>query len=130
VGGHPVAVGSVRGSGVLEEAAVLIAGHAFEKEDRGALGQVEQVGFGAVRRCGLVDLFGIGGDDVVVLSEKGVERVRLSLRGRDNERILPATYSDNYFWLLPGESRTVTATAGPGAPTTSTLKLLVDPYNH
>ena len=56
--------------------------------------------------------------------------IRLSLRGRDNERILPATYSDNYFWLLPGESRTVTATAGPGAPTTSTLKLLVDPYNH
>jgi hypothetical protein len=56
--------------------------------------------------------------------------IRLSLRGRDNERILPATYSDNYFWLLPGESRTITATAGPGAPTSSTLKLLVDPYNH
>jgi hypothetical protein len=56
--------------------------------------------------------------------------IRLSLRGRDNERILPAIYSDNYFWLLPGESRTITATAGPGAPTSSTLKLLVDPYNH
>lgn len=56
--------------------------------------------------------------------------IRLSLRGRNNERILPATYSDNYFWLLPGESRTITAIPGPGAPTSSPLRLLVDPYNH
>lgn len=36
--------------------------------------------------------------------------VRLGVRNRWNKRILPAEYSDNYFWLLPGESRTVTAT--------------------
>ncbi|MDX6261101.1 MAG: hypothetical protein QOH84_2789 [Kribbellaceae bacterium] len=51
---------------------------------------------------------------------------RLSLRDRDNKRILPALYSDNYFWLLPGESRTVTVTADT---TTSNLKLQVEPYN-
>lgn len=51
--------------------------------------------------------------------------LRLSLRDRNNERVLPALYTDNYFWLLPGESRTVTITAN----TTSSLKLLVDGYN-
>jgi hypothetical protein len=51
--------------------------------------------------------------------------IRLSLRDRDGERVLPALYSDNYFWLLPGESRAVTVTAN----TTGSLKLLVDPYN-
>ena len=35
--------------------------------------------------------------------------VRLSLLDdRSGERVLPTLYSDNYFWLLPGESRTVT----------------------
>jgi hypothetical protein len=35
--------------------------------------------------------------------------VRLSLRERNGtDRVLPTLYSDNYFWLLPGESRTVT----------------------
>jgi hypothetical protein len=51
--------------------------------------------------------------------------LRLSLRDRNNERVLPALYTDNYFWLLPGESRTVTVTAN----TASSLKLLVDGYN-
>jgi hypothetical protein len=51
--------------------------------------------------------------------------LRLSLRDRNNQRVLPATYTDNFFWLLPGESRTVTVTAN----TTSSLKLLVDGYN-
>ncbi|NJP47952.1 discoidin domain-containing protein [Actinacidiphila epipremni] len=35
--------------------------------------------------------------------------VQLSLRDERGERILPAEYGDNYVWLLPGESRTVTA---------------------
>ncbi|SER85655.1 discoidin domain-containing protein [Lentzea albida] len=35
--------------------------------------------------------------------------VRLSLRERNGtDRVLPTLYSDNYFWLLPGEVRTVT----------------------
>jgi hypothetical protein len=51
--------------------------------------------------------------------------IRLSLRDRDGERVLPALYSDNYFWLLPGESRTVTVTANAA----EALKLLVVPYN-
>jgi hypothetical protein len=52
--------------------------------------------------------------------------VRLSLRDRAGERVLPATYSDNYFWLLPGETRTVTVTT-PGS--TSGLNLKAEPYN-
>ena len=33
--------------------------------------------------------------------------VRLNLKGSDGEQILPVSYSDNYFHLMPGESRTV-----------------------
>ncbi|WP_436520679.1 discoidin domain-containing protein [Actinoplanes sp. HUAS TT8] len=33
--------------------------------------------------------------------------VRLALRDGHGERVLPARYDDNYFWLLPGESREV-----------------------
>lgn len=36
--------------------------------------------------------------------------VRLALRDGHGVRVLPARYDDNYFWLLPGESRTVTVT--------------------
>ncbi|MEU1163239.1 discoidin domain-containing protein [Streptomyces sp. NPDC005921] len=32
------------------------------------------------------------------------------LDDRSGDRVLPTLYSDNYLWLLPGESRTVTAT--------------------
>jgi Exo-beta-D-glucosaminidase Ig-fold domain/F5/8 type C domain/Glycosyl hydrolases family 2/Glycosyl hydrolases family 2, sugar binding domain len=56
--------------------------------------------------------------------------LRLSLRDkRTGRRVLPAHYSDNYLWLLPGESRTVTVAAGPGAPKAQALKLIVDGYN-
>jgi hypothetical protein len=33
--------------------------------------------------------------------------VRLAVRDQRGERVLPARYDDNYFWLLPGESREV-----------------------
>lgn len=33
--------------------------------------------------------------------------VRVALRDGHGNRVLPAEYSDNYFWLLPGESRKV-----------------------
>lgn len=35
--------------------------------------------------------------------------IRLAVRDGRGERVLPATYDDNYFWLLPGESRKVVA---------------------
>jgi lambda repressor-like predicted transcriptional regulator len=34
--------------------------------------------------------------------------IRLAARDGHGDRILPARYDDNYFWLLPGESRRVT----------------------
>ena len=34
--------------------------------------------------------------------------LRLNLKGEDGDQLLPVIYSDNYFSLLPGESRTVT----------------------
>lgn len=37
--------------------------------------------------------------------------IRLKLQGKKSgERILPAFYEDNYFSLLPGETKTVTTT--------------------
>ena len=52
--------------------------------------------------------------------------VRLSLRTNNNERVLPTLYSDNYFWLLPGESKQITI-----SPRTSVNNpsLLVQGYN-
>ncbi|HEX7982619.1 MAG TPA: glycoside hydrolase family 2 protein, partial [Duganella sp.] len=35
---------------------------------------------------------------------------KLTLLNADGERILPVYFSDNYVELMPGESRTVTAT--------------------
>ena len=34
--------------------------------------------------------------------------IRLAVRDSHGDRVLPARYDDNYFWLLPGESRKVT----------------------
>ncbi|WP_326836091.1 discoidin domain-containing protein [Amycolatopsis rhabdoformis] len=53
--------------------------------------------------------------------------VRLSLReSNGKDRVLPTIYGDNYFWLLPGESRTVTV-----APRKSVKspRLSVEAYN-
>ena len=33
--------------------------------------------------------------------------IRLNLKGDDGEQILPVIYSDNYFHMMPGESRTI-----------------------
>ena len=56
--------------------------------------------------------------------------LRLSLRDkRSGERVLPVRYDENYFWLLPGESRTVTVTTGAGAPQTGNFQIVVDGYN-
>ncbi|GHF49879.1 hypothetical protein FHX82_003815 [Amycolatopsis bartoniae] len=53
--------------------------------------------------------------------------VRLSLREHDGEeRVLPTLYEDNYFWLLPGESREVTVS--PRRPV-QRPRLRVEGYN-
>jgi glycosyl hydrolase family 2/Ig-like domain-containing protein/F5/8 type C domain-containing protein len=53
--------------------------------------------------------------------------VRLSLReSNGKDRVLPTLYGDNYFWLLPGESRTVTVSPRKSV---SQPKLLVEGYN-
>ncbi|MER5911417.1 discoidin domain-containing protein [Streptomyces sp. NPDC001982] len=55
--------------------------------------------------------------------------VRLSLLdARSGERVLPTLYSDNYLWLLPGESRTVTA-SWPAPALTSGPKLRLEGFN-
>ena len=41
-------------------------------------------------------------------SETPALLLRLNLKGYDGEQILPVIYSDNYFALMPGESKTVT----------------------
>ncbi|MFJ6984700.1 MULTISPECIES: discoidin domain-containing protein [unclassified Streptomyces] len=57
--------------------------------------------------------------------------VRLSLLdGHSGDRVLPALYSDNYLWLLPGESRTVTASWPKAAlPSSGRPELRVDGFN-
>ncbi|WP_217555329.1 discoidin domain-containing protein [Streptomyces sp. GbtcB6] len=50
------------------------------------------------------------------------------LDARSGNRVLPTLYSDNYLWLLPGESRTITATWPAGLPVTRP-SLRVEGYN-
>ncbi|MGV9367924.1 discoidin domain-containing protein [Amycolatopsis sp. NPDC003731] len=53
--------------------------------------------------------------------------IRLSLREKNGtDRVLPTRYGDNYFWLLPGESRTVRVEPRRRVPN---AKLLVEAYN-
>ncbi|GGI95883.1 hypothetical protein GCM10010121_002910 [Streptomyces brasiliensis] len=55
--------------------------------------------------------------------------VRLSLLdAKTGDRVLPTLYSDNYLWLLPGESRTVTA-SWPAGALASRPKLRLEGYN-
>lgn len=55
--------------------------------------------------------------------------VRLSLLGEDGARVLPARYDDNYLWLLPGETRTVTLSWLASARPSGRPKLRVEGYN-
>lgn len=55
--------------------------------------------------------------------------VRLSLRDRRrDERVLPAAYSENYLWLPPGESRTVTVSCPRGARRPGDLEITARGY--
>ncbi|WP_030226429.1 discoidin domain-containing protein [Streptomyces sp. NRRL WC-3626] len=74
-----------------------------------ALGRAEQVRVtGSVRR---LSREGDRHELTATVRNRGTAvaaMVRLSLLDDDGERVLPTLYSDNYLWLLPGESRTVT----------------------
>jgi hypothetical protein len=53
--------------------------------------------------------------------------VRLSLRqANGTDRVLPTLYGDNYFWLLPGESRNISV-----SPRTAVVRprLRLEAYN-
>lgn len=55
--------------------------------------------------------------------------VRLSLRDRHTgDRVLPAIYSDNYLWLLPGEEREVTISCPLAARHTGDLEVTAQGY--
>ncbi|MFJ1759197.1 discoidin domain-containing protein [Amycolatopsis sp. NPDC088138] len=53
--------------------------------------------------------------------------IRLSLREKNGkDRVLPTRYDDNYFWLLPGESRTIRVDPPRRVPQ---ARLQVEAYN-
>lgn len=55
--------------------------------------------------------------------------VRLSLLDEDGTRVLPTLYDDNYLWLLPGETRTVTMSWPASALSSGLPRLRVEGYN-
>ncbi|WP_405875198.1 discoidin domain-containing protein [Streptomyces sp. NBC_00005] len=56
--------------------------------------------------------------------------VRVSLvDAKTGRRVLPTLYSDNYLWLLPGETRNVTTSWPATAAGATRPKLLVEGYN-
>jgi hypothetical protein len=52
-----------------------------------------------------------------------------AVRASDGKRILPALQDDNYFTLLPGESKTVHISFDPALLPDGKYKLRVEPYN-
>jgi archaellum component FlaF (FlaF/FlaG flagellin family) len=55
--------------------------------------------------------------------------VRLSVRDSNGDRVLPARYDDNYLWLLPGESRQLTASWPKSSVGKGFARISVDAYN-
>jgi hypothetical protein len=56
--------------------------------------------------------------------------VRLSLRDRrSGDRVLPTLASENYLWLLPGESREITLSAPAKSVPSGTPQVVVEGYN-
>jgi hypothetical protein len=63
------------------------------------------VSTGGVRRSGDADTV------TATVTNRGstvAALIRLAVRDSHGDRVLPARYDDNYFWLLPGESRKAT----------------------
>jgi hypothetical protein len=96
-------------------------------QDMQALNQLPQVPVSA-------DVHGAGGQDelTVTLRNDGhavAAMVVLSLRDRrSGQRVLPTRYSDNYLWLLPGETRDVTLSWRHSRPP-FVPEVLVNGYN-
>jgi hypothetical protein len=55
--------------------------------------------------------------------------VRLGVRDANGDRVLPARYEDNYFWLLPGETREVGISWPSRPPTPSDARVTAEAYN-
>lgn len=53
-----------------------------------------------------------------------------AVRATDNERLLPAIMNDNYFTLIPGESKEITITFDEALLKGGSYKLIVNPYNN
>ncbi len=66
---------------------------------RAALHDLRQAQVNVTRHDGVVTLTNTGSVPAVM--------IRLNLKGDDGEQILPVIYSDNYFHLMPGESRSI-----------------------
>ncbi|WP_328463454.1 discoidin domain-containing protein [Streptomyces sp. NBC_00448] len=102
-----------------------------ETADMKALNRAPQVrvsaGLGRVTRSG-----GRSQATATVANRGGAvaAMVRLSLLDdRSGQRVLPTLYGDNYLWLLPGESRTLTLSWPDGALPSGRPALRVDGYN-
>jgi hypothetical protein len=74
-----------------------------------------------------------GGELTVTLRNTGrtvASMLLLSLRDRHTgDRVLPARYSDNFLWLLPGESRELTLDWTRGLPAGHEPSLWIEGYN-
>jgi hypothetical protein len=79
------------------------------------------------------DRSGSRGELTARLRNKGgavAAMVRVSLvDSATGERVLPTLYSDNYLWLLPGESRTLTLSWPAEALRSGKPRLRVEAYN-
>ena len=53
-----------------------------------------------------------------------------AIRTSDGERILPAIMNDNYFTLMPGETKHISIEFDEKLLDGGSYKLLVEPYNH
>ena len=55
--------------------------------------------------------------------------VHLRVNRGDGEEVLPVLWQDNYFWLLPGEKREITATYAAGGLDGASPKVAVEGWN-
>jgi hypothetical protein len=68
----------------------------------------------------------------VTISNRGntvAPMVRLSVRDQRGNRVLPATYDDNYLWLLPGEARQIAISWPIDAASGLGVHIEADAYN-
>ena len=74
-------------------------------------------------------LAAVGGVSNVTNATHCMTRLRLNLKDRDGDQILPVVYSDNYFHLMPHEERVITISFADedvrsGRPTVEVTSLL------